>query len=67
MEINKLTIDQRLQIARMATDLVAAGMQSKQPVRLFTDEAPPPRTDHELFTFIYHVIEEVVTNDFDSE
>ncbi|MGC6061338.1 hypothetical protein [Enterobacter kobei] len=63
MEKTKLTIDQRLQIARMATDIVVEGMRAKLNVKKFTREQPSPENDHELFTFIYRIIEEKVTDE----
>ena len=56
-----LSIDQRLQVARMATDIVRAQMHSENAIYHFTDDSPGLQSEHALFLFAYDMILEKVT------
>lgn len=59
-----LSIDQRLQVARMATDLVSAHMSNRNSaINHFTSQKPQPYTHHDLLLFVYDVIVKKVTDE----
>lgn len=66
MSDSKLTIEQKIQIARMSADIVVAAIRMKQDPTRFTNESLAPRTDHDLFEFTYGMIMRKVTTESDN-
>jgi|GEM_PF-3328909 hypothetical protein len=60
---DKLTIDQKIQIAQIASNIVTAGINNQmQPVTL-AKENSSIRSEQELFEHLYQVIAKTVTDE----